>query len=150
MTSHLVSKLAVAVTALLAFSIPSAFAAEATSTVNVRSGPGTNYAVVSHLSRGQSANVKQQKGSWCYVTKTGADGWVACRYLADGGDRYVRSPNVSLSFSFGVGRDRDYRPSRPHRDNDWDHHGDNDGSHGSWGGDNRPNHSGNSFGLNLN
>jgi uncharacterized protein YraI len=113
-------KLAVAATVVFACGVPSAFAAQAVSSVNVRSGPGTNYGIVSHMSSGQYAELGRQSGSWCYVVKNGPDGWVSCRYLADDerrnrDSRYSGSPDVSLSFSFGTVRDRDDRPNRPRR-----------------------------------
>lgn len=73
--------------ALLATSA-AAFAAPAVSTgsVNVRTGPGTGYGVVDTLYRGQQVDVQQCSGSWCYVTKSGPDGWVSASYLSRGGN----------------------------------------------------------------
>ena len=71
--------------ALLATSA-SAFAAPAyaTGSVNVRSGPGTGYGRVDTLSRGEQVDVEQCRGSWCYVIKSGPDGWVSANYLDRG------------------------------------------------------------------
>ena len=87
--------------ALLATSA-AAFAAPATATanVNVRSGPGTGYAVVDTLRRGEHVEVDRCRGSWCFVTKSGPDGWVSANYLG----RYTSPPP---------------RPSRPNWDR-WD------------------------------
>jgi hypothetical protein len=63
----------------------SAAPAYATGGVNVRSGPGTQYAKVDTLARGEQVDVKQCQGSWCYVIKSGPDGWVSANYLARGG-----------------------------------------------------------------
>lgn len=65
----------------------SAFAAPAyvTSNVNVRSGPGTGYAIIDALRRGEQVDVQQCRGSWCYVEKRGPDGWVSANYLERGG-----------------------------------------------------------------
>ena len=52
--------------------------------VNVRTGPGTQYGLVDTLFAGEQVNVQQCKGSWCYVTKSGPDGWVSSKYLASG------------------------------------------------------------------
>ncbi|MGV3491753.1 MAG: SH3 domain-containing protein [Devosia sp.] len=60
--------------------------AYASSTVNVRSGAGTGYAVVDVLRPGQRVEVDYCRGSWCYVEKSGPDGWVSARYLD--ADRY--------------------------------------------------------------
>src|SRR5690606_24582177 len=62
----------------------SAAPAFATSNVNVRSGPGTGYAIVDALRRGERVDVQQCRGSWCYVERRGADGWVSASYLDSG------------------------------------------------------------------
>lgn len=59
--------------------------AYATSNVNVRSGPGTGYAAIDTLRRGDPVDVQQCQGSWCYVIKPGPDGWVSASYLDRGG-----------------------------------------------------------------
>lgn len=70
----------------------SAASAYASSTVNVRSGPGTGYAVVDVLRPGQRVDVNYCKGNWCFIEQRGADGWVSASYLNadryDGNDRY--------------------------------------------------------------
>jgi hypothetical protein len=103
---------AVAVLAGLTFA-PSVLAAEATASVNVRSGPSTAYRVVDVLYPGEDVDVRECRSSgWCYVMHSGPDGWVSARYLTDDGydeddddDRVIvrRSPNISFSFSFGRG-----------------------------------------------
>ena len=99
--------LGVVVTALTA---GAALAAVATSSVNVRSGPGTGYGVVDRLSPGEYVNVNGRAGGWCAVSKPGPDGWVSCAYLTGGrvnvydGPRYRyfdRSPSVEFNFGFG-------------------------------------------------
>jgi hypothetical protein len=85
--------------------------AEATGSVNVRSGPGTQYSVVDTLQRGEDVDVEGCRSSgWCLIEHSGPDGWVSSRYLTnsdndfDDDDRVVRrSPNVTFSFSFGRG-----------------------------------------------
>jgi uncharacterized protein YraI len=79
-----IKKLAAAATLLCAAALPGiAQAATATSTVNVRSGPGTNYAVVDTLRAGEQVDVDRCTSGWCFVEKTGPDGWVSSRYLSD-------------------------------------------------------------------
>jgi uncharacterized protein YraI len=77
-------------TALLALGIgataASAATAYAASTVNVRSGAGTGYAVVDVLRRGERVEVEYCRGSWCFVQKSGPDGWVSASYLTAGRD----------------------------------------------------------------
>jgi len=80
-----------------------ALATEATSTVNVRSGPGTGYAIVDTLSAGKSVDIDRCVSSgWCYVQKDGPDGWVSARYLTDddgSSSGPAPQPDVSVSFS---------------------------------------------------
>ena len=59
-----------------------AFDAVATSPVNVRTGPGVNYAKVDVLFGGEAVSIAQCQGNWCYVEHDGPDGWVSGRYLA--------------------------------------------------------------------
>jgi uncharacterized protein YraI len=105
--------LGVVVTALTA---GAAFAAVATSSVNVRTGPGTGYGVVDNLRPCEFVNIDGRRGGWCEVTKSGPDGWVSCAYLTNGRvnvyrdgpryryrnyDRYDDGPSVNFSFGFG-------------------------------------------------
>jgi uncharacterized protein YraI len=101
-----------------------AAAAEATTNVNVRSGPGTNYRVVDVLRRGQTADIRRQSGGWCEVAKSGPDGWVSCRYLTESGrgGGSAGRPDVDIefsipgfSFSIGEGGFTIGRPGRPDR-----------------------------------
>ena len=48
-----------------------AFAAVATTSVNVRSGPSTSYRVVDTLAPGERVNITGQSNGWCAVTKPG-------------------------------------------------------------------------------
>lgn len=54
----------------------------AKSAVNVRSGPGTNYAKIDTLYAGEKVTITQCQGGWCYVKHPGPDGWVSKNYLA--------------------------------------------------------------------
>ena len=89
-----------------------AFADQATASVNVRSGPGTQYRVVDTLYPGEEVNIETcRSNGWCLIEHSGPDGWVSARYLSNSGgdyrdndDRAVRrAPNISFSFSFGRG-----------------------------------------------
>ncbi|MFT0861186.1 SH3 domain-containing protein, partial [Ancylobacter sp. G4_0304] len=75
---------------LLAGSVAaSARPAVVTTDLNVRSGPGTGYAVIGSLRAGQSVNVDSCTGSWCRV----AGGFASARYLSfGGGTRVVVQP----------------------------------------------------------
>jgi uncharacterized protein YraI len=132
--SKLTSGLAIGAAALL-ISVSGAFAveAEATGSVNVRTGPGTSYGVVGVLQPGDRVDISRQSGGWCRVALSGPDGWVSCRYLSASndyydddygrGDRYVR-PNVSFSFGFG-----NYNNRPRHWDGDGHNHGGWNGHH---------------------
>lgn len=64
----------------------SAASAFASSTVNVRSGPGTGYSVIDVLRPGERVEVDYCRGAWCMI---GGDGWVNANYLT--ADRYYDS-----------------------------------------------------------
>ena len=102
---NLATGVAVAAAAVVVF-LPAAYAAPGTITtnVNVRSGPGTNYAVVDTARRGQQVDVQQCQGSWCYIAKPGPDGWVSANYLsANSGPVNPSQPGLSFGFSVGPG-----------------------------------------------
>jgi uncharacterized protein YraI len=106
--------------AVLLLSAGAALAAVATTTVNVRTGPGTGYRVIDTLYAGERVSIVGQAGGWCAVEKSGPNGWVACRYLADSirfRDTFRDGPSVSLSFGFSVRPDR---PRRHHHHMWWD------------------------------
>ena len=83
----------------------SAAPAEATASVNVRSGPGTSYGVVDVLSPGEDVDVLGCRSGWCFVQKSGPDGYVSSSYLRrSGGSSGSRfEPNFNLSFNFPQG-----------------------------------------------
>lgn len=91
-----------------------AFAAPAiaTSNVNVRSGPGTNYQAINTLLRGDRVDVEGCQAGWCYVDGHGVEGWVSWRYLAES-SRPSR-PATVFQFNFGSPPRWDApRPPRP-------------------------------------
>lgn len=115
-------------TAIVALTAGAAFAAVATSSVNVRTGPGTSYRVVDTLQRGERVDVIDRAGSWCEVDKSGPNGWVACNYLASSsayyddeddyyGDEdyyyYDDQPRVSIGMGFSNRAPQPPRPPRP-------------------------------------
>lgn len=99
---NVVTGVAVAAAAAVVF-LPAAQAAPgtATSNVNVRSGPGTSYGVVSTMRRGDNVDVQRCQGSWCYVVGRGYAGWVAGTYLSAGGTA-VNPSNPGVSFGFNL------------------------------------------------
>jgi uncharacterized protein YraI len=119
--------------AVLALTAGAAFAAVATSSVNVRTGPGTGYSVIDTLRPGEFVDITGQSGGWCNVAKSGPNGWVSCAYLADAGVRFNAGvPSVTLRF--GTSPDRYYRPYRPSM---------------HWNGPGRWDRPGSSFGLSF-
>lgn len=86
----------------------SAATAFAATSVNVRSGPGTGYAVVDTLRRGERVDVEFCRGVWCSVSKPGPDGWVNANYLTQDyrRDRWDDDEDFYLF-------DRPVRPVRP-------------------------------------
>lgn len=55
----------------------------ATTSVNVRSGPGTKYSVVGGLNRGDMVKRTGESGKWTRVAYNGIEGYVYGKYLSD-------------------------------------------------------------------
>jgi uncharacterized protein YraI len=112
--------------------------AVATGSVNVRSGPSTQYQRVDTLQRGQVVDVNGCRGGWCYVEKRGADGWVSANYLRQVSSQQSVKPSINFSFSFGnvPQAPRPPRPPRPDHGGWNGGHGWNGGNwnHGGWNG----------------
>lgn len=61
-----------------AFAVP----ASATTTLNVRSGPGTDFNVLDVLRTGEAVEVTEcVSNGWCRIEHNGPDGWVSANYL---------------------------------------------------------------------
>lgn len=94
-------------TAMLLIGTAAAFAdpAIAKSGVNVRSGPGTDFAKLGALKAGEAVEVEECKGAWCFVDrKTGKDGWVAANYLEPVGIQDdAEEEDVPVNFGITVG-----------------------------------------------
>ena len=101
--------------AITALTIGAASAAVATSSVNVRTGPGTSYHVIDQLFPGEPVAITDRSSGWCEIARPGPNGWVSCAYLAqtpfDNGPRFDRrhrydpyfdGPSVGFSFGFGT------------------------------------------------
>lgn len=75
---------AAALCAGLVAAVPAfAYPAQATTALNVRSGPSTGYGVVDVLYQGETVNVTSCSGGWCTITHDGPDGYVSGRYLTN-------------------------------------------------------------------
>lgn len=89
---------------VFALSASATLAAVAVTSVNVRSGPSTSFRAVDTLFPGEPVAITDRDGGWCAVEKVGADGWVACRYLAGWENvSVIDGPDVNLRI----------RPPRP-------------------------------------
>jgi len=66
------------------------------SRLNVRSGPGTQYAVIGSLPNGTRVTVLEQRSGWWRVQAGSLKGWVASQYLrADTGTPALPAPSTS-------------------------------------------------------
>jgi hypothetical protein len=103
-------------------------------------GPGTQYGVIDTLRRGETVDVQQCRGSWCYVVKSGPDGWVSANYLNRGrpgggwnDDNWGRPPHWTPNpprppqWNPRPPRPPQWNP-RPPRPQPWPGHGGNSGS----------------------
>jgi len=89
-------------TTMAALAVP----AIAKSAVNVRTGPGINFSRVDTLHRGERVNVTQCQNGWCYVQKSGPNGWVSGNYLLranTGSITHPRKPAINFGFSINTG-----------------------------------------------
>lgn len=100
---NFVTGLAIAAAAAL-FLLPAAQAAPgvATANVNVRSGPGSSYSVITAIPEGTRVDVQRCEDGYCYVEARRVSGWVYSRYLSADG-RPVNPANPGLSFGFTIG-----------------------------------------------
>ena len=72
------------ISTLVAATSAAAFAmeAETTTTLNIRTGPGSAYVVLDTLGAGEVVQVDEcQSNGWCMIYHDGPDGWVSSRYL---------------------------------------------------------------------
>ncbi len=63
----------------------------ATLALNVRTGPGTDFAVIDTLAAGERVSIDQCANDWCYITGQRSTGWVSQRFL-----RFGKPPSPSL------------------------------------------------------
>jgi uncharacterized protein YraI len=72
-----------------------AWEAYATSPLNVRSGPGTNYSVIASLQRNQVVDVQYCRSGWCFLDtgRYGRTGWASQNYLRQVGNWQPPRPN---------------------------------------------------------
>lgn len=63
--------------------------------LNMRSGPGTDYSVVTKLSSGVRVRLESEYGEWVKVSYNGQTGWVASKYLEEPGN-YATLDHASI------------------------------------------------------
>lgn len=78
-----------------------AFAASATTTatVNVRSGAGTNYKVVTCVSKGKAVTTNGTSGNWTSVTANGKTGYISSKYLKSSGNSSTTTTSGTTVYS---------------------------------------------------
>ncbi|SFU79758.1 Uncharacterized conserved protein YgiM, contains N-terminal SH3 domain, DUF1202 family, partial [Clostridium sp. DSM 8431] len=54
------------------------------STLNIRSGAGTNYAVLGHLRNGENVSILGKEGNWYHISYNGTNGYVSADYIEEG------------------------------------------------------------------
>jgi uncharacterized protein YraI len=80
--------------------------AQVTTDLNLRTGPGSNHAVIGAMPRGAQVHVHQCPGSWCQVTYGGTTGWASQRYLSTGvamQPRIYAAPQPQVRFGLNIG-----------------------------------------------
>ena len=78
----------------------------ATSTVNIRSGPSTQYRILGSLSAGAQFNIDGRDGTMTWVrgiSPDGTIGWVSASYVGLDYNRLVALPTVDVNSPFGLG-----------------------------------------------
>lgn len=50
--------------------------------VRLRSGPGTDYDIITHVKHGQKVEVYEEKGGWTHVYVNKNEGWISSQYLS--------------------------------------------------------------------
>jgi uncharacterized protein YraI len=90
--------------------------AHTTTSLNVRSGPGTHYARVATLPAGQTVTLFHCEGSWCSISAGAIHGWASASYL----DRahvvrpIIVQPRIIVRPPH---HHRPHWPNRPHKPN---------------------------------
>lgn len=79
----MVAAATLASTGLAGVSVAQAASATATTDLNIRSGPGPQYASIGFIATGKSADVQGclQGSKWCQVSYNGTSGWAYSDYL---------------------------------------------------------------------
>ena len=84
LTKNYILGAAVVAAVLMTPAIASAATAYVSASVNVRSGPGTNYGKLTALPAGARINAGACRNGWCQVYNGSRVGWVSARYVRFG------------------------------------------------------------------
>ena len=98
---------------LASASVASAAPATVTNDLNLRSGPGTGYAVVAVLPGGSIVNAYDCGGNWCRVSSAEGTGYASTSYLDVGGGAYAYEPGpvvVAPGYAYDWGPDWGWGP----------------------------------------
>lgn len=88
--------------------------------VNLRGGPGTNYALIRLISAGSAVDVKECKNGWCQVAFQGTDGYIIESSIAPNASgtvakrRFTPLPGYASPPPAYVMRLPGYYPARPY------------------------------------
>jgi uncharacterized protein YraI len=63
-----------------------------TGDLNLRSGPGPNFAIIDTMPAGSHVRVLECGAGWCRVRWRGIEGFASASYLGEGGPVYVEGP----------------------------------------------------------
>ncbi|WP_257147899.1 SH3 domain-containing protein [Bacillus thuringiensis] len=81
------------------------------STLNVRSGAGTNYGIISALQKGTKVTVLSEQNGWSKINYNGKNGYISSQYLSKGqvsggeeaiGDYYVNASTLNVRSGAGT------------------------------------------------
>ncbi|SFU76839.1 SH3 domain-containing protein, partial [Clostridium sp. DSM 8431] len=73
------------------------------STLNIRSGAGTNYAVLGHLRNDENVTILGKEGSWYHISYNGTNGYVSAEYIQEG-----EKTNSSINGTVSTGKGQVY------------------------------------------
>lgn len=71
--------------------------------LNIRSGPGTNYKVVSTIKKGSIVNITSSKTGWYKISSGSKSGWVSSKYIKKSSSR-IASATVNNMKTLGVSK----------------------------------------------
>lgn len=90
---------AVAAVVLITPAVAFAATAYVSAAVNIRSGPGANYARLAALPAGAAVNAGSCRNGWCQVYNGNGTGWVSARYIrfgSYGGQAYAAPSTTTV------------------------------------------------------